>query len=93
MKFNGNRLRKIRKSYGLSRNDLVEMIPNINSRHTVKGWEEQSTFPNRKAITILIKTFPEVNCIEDLMIDLESLDEDIARAKEVFASKTRGGLQ
>ena len=69
------------------------MIPSINSRHTIKSWEEQMSFPNREAIKILIELFPEIKKCADLVIDEGKLDQDIARAKELFAAKTRGGLQ
>jgi len=51
------------------------------------------SFPNREAIKILIELFPEIKKCADLVIDEGKLDQDIARAKELFAAKTRGGLQ
>lgn len=93
MKF-GDNLRKLRKSKGLSQEELAEKVQ--VSRQSVSKWETGDAYPEMNNILELCKIFHcRINeLVNDSIIDVDSLNEDIrmnvVKFKKEQQSKMKG---
>lgn len=86
MKF-GDNLRKLRKSKKLSQEDLAEKVQ--VSRQSVSKWETGDAYPEMNNILELCKIFHcHINdLVNDLLLDINSLDEEIRMNVVKFKSE------
>ena len=89
MKFNGKLLQTIRSNYGLSRQNLAEIIPDVSTRHAVARWERGEK-PRLDVISCMINIFPELRSDTTnfgLLCYDELLEQKIEEARQKFAEK------
>jgi len=93
MKF-GDNLRKLRKSKGISQEELADKVK--VSRQSVSKWETGEAYPEMNNILQLCKIFncPINSLVADNLVDLDSLGEEVkmsvVKFKEDKQKKMRG---